>query len=126
MMHVANPSAAAQDFNAFASSQPKSAHNEAQRIRWAAAELFGQGRLAEADLLTHEALRQYPDNEDVLVMRALICEVHHDWSAAANVLQHLLELQGAHAPAETWSHRVRVLRCDGQIDAALDAVIEAQ
>lgn len=125
MMHVADPFAIAQDFKVFARSQANRAHDDAHRIRWAAAELFRQGRLAEADLLTHEALQQHPDNEDVLVIRALICEVRHEWAAAAAVLQHLLELQGTQAPAETWCHRVRVLRCDGQIDAALDTALEA-
>ena len=98
---------------------------KAQRIRFAAADLCRQGRLAEADLLTYEALQQYPDSEDILVMSALICEVRHDWSAAASVLERLLQVQGTLAPAASWSQYVRVLRCNGQFDAARQAALQA-
>lgn len=125
MLQVAHTIATAPDFSAFASARATSNSSEAQRIRFAAADLCRQGRLAEADLLTYEALQQYPDSEDVLVMRALICEVRHDWAGAATVLGHLLHVQGKAAPADTWCHWVRVLRCDGQLDAAHQAVLQA-
>lgn len=125
MLQVAHTIATAPDFSGFAAARATSNPSEAQRIRFAAADLCRQGRLAEADLLTFEALQQYPDSEDVLVMRALICEVRHDWSGAATVLGHLLRVQGKAAPAETWCHWVRVLRCDGQLGAAHQAVLQA-
>lgn len=126
MLHAATATAftpAKADLSAVSSSLPRT--QEVQRIRFAAADLCRQGRLAEADLLTYEALQQYPDSEDVLVMRALICEVRHDWPGAATVLGHLLHVQGKAAPAETWCHWVRVLRCDGQLGAAHQAVLQA-
>ena len=103
----------------------RTSHTECQNIRFAAADLCRQGRLAEAELLTREALQHHPDSEDVLVIRALISEVRHDWASAAAALERLLQLQGTAAPAESWCHWVRVLRCDGQLDAALATAIKA-
>lgn len=116
---------AAPDFRALAAVSGKEGDTEGQRIRFAAADLYRQGRLAEADLLTRAALQHYPDSEDVLVIRALICEVQHDWSNAASALEHLLSLQGQNAPAASWYHWVRVLRCDGQLTSGLKAVLRA-
>jgi tetratricopeptide (TPR) repeat protein len=99
-------------------------HTEGRRIRFAAADLYKNGQLCEAEMLTRAALQHYPDNEDVLIIRALICEVTHDWSAAASALALLVKLQGPNAPVEAWSHWVRVLRCDGQYNAALEAVLQ--
>ena len=125
MLQVAHTITTAPDFSAFATARNHAADSEGQRIRFAAADLFRQGRLAEADLLTYEAMQQMPDSEDVLVMRALICEVRHDWTAAAEVLGRLIAVQGADAPPESWCHWVRVLRCDGQLGAARQAVLQA-
>ena len=113
------------DFSAVSSANNHSAQVEGQRIRFAAADLFRQGRVAEADLLTHEAMQQYPDNEDVLVIRALICEVRQDWHNASQALERLLALQGKHAPAESWTHWLRVLRCDGKLQRAFDTAVQA-
>lgn len=125
MLHVAHPIAALPDFQAFATASGHEADTEGQRVRLAAADLYRQGRLAEADLLTRAALQHYPDSEDVLVIRALICEVQHDWSNAAAALEHLLRLQGQNAPADSWCHWVRVLRCDGQLTSGLKVVLRA-
>ena len=103
----------------------RTSHTECQNIRFAAADLCRQGRLTEADLLTFEAMQQHPDSEDVLVIRALISEVRHDWASAAAALERLLQLQGTAAPAESWCQWVRVMRCDGQLDAALATAIKA-
>ena len=114
------------DFSTFASTNGHAIESESQRIRFAAADLFRQGRVAEADLLTHEAMQQYPDSEDVLVMRALICEVRQDWNAAAQALEQLLKIQGRNAPVESWCHCLRVLRCDGQLHQAFDIALQAK
>lgn len=99
--------------------------SEPMRIRFAAADLVRQGKLAEANLLTHEAMQHYPDSEDVLVMRALILQVMQDWSSARRVLERLLALQGDRAPAETWCHWIRVLRCEGLAQQAIEAASTA-
>jgi hypothetical protein len=125
MLPVAPTVVPAATFRPCAAPRASTTTTEDQRIRMAAADLFRQGRLAEADLLTYEALQQYPDSEDVLVMRALICEVRHDWAMAASVLERLVRLQGQGAPAETWCHWVRVLRCQGHLERALAVATEA-
>lgn len=97
---------------------------EPERIRWAAADLFAQGRSAEADLLVGEALQHYPDSQDLLAMRALLSEVRQDWPAAAQALERLLRLQGAGAPVQAWRQWVRVLRCQGEIRQAIEAALQ--
>lgn len=110
-------------FPAFARTSNTAEDKEGRQIRIAAADLYRQGRLAEAEHLTRAALEHFPDSEDVLVIRALICEVRHDWAAAASALGHLLQVQAEHAPAETCCHLVRVLRCDGQLTAAMQTAL---
>ena len=110
-------------FQACAAPRADITDNEGRRVRLAAAELFGQGRLAEADLLTHAALLHYPDSEDVLVIRALICEVQQDWAGAAIALERLVKIQGQDAPVQSWCHWVRVLRCNGELDKARTKVL---
>jgi len=125
MLQVAQTIATGPDLRAFAATRDQSPHDEGQRVRFAAADLFRQGRVAEADLLTCEAMKQYPESQDILVMRALICEVRQDWHAAAQALEQLLALQGQHAPVESWCHWVRVLRCDGQLNLAYKTALQA-
>ncbi len=83
------------------------------KIRQSIADLVGQNRLAEADLLSHEALQRFPQSEDILVIRALVTQVRQDWPAASAVLEKLINLQGHAAQAVTWGQWVRVLRCQG-------------
>lgn len=104
---------------------PQARLSKPAQIRFAAADLVREGKLAEANLLTHEALKIYPQSEDVLAMRALILQVMQDWSTARQVLEKLLALQGSHAPAETWCHWVRVLRCEGMAQQAFEAATTA-
>ena len=83
------------------------------KIRQSIADLVGQNRLAEADLLSHEALQRFPQSEEILVIRALVTQVRQDWPAASVALEKLITLQGHAAQAVTWGQWVRVLRCMG-------------
>ena len=47
-------------------------------------------------------------------MLALIAEARQDWKNASLYLERLVRLQGSGVTAETLSHWVRVLRCQGQ------------
>ena len=123
MQPVAHTFATPTALPAFAATRGHSSDVEGQRVRFAAADLFRQGRLVEADLLTQAAMEQHPDSEDVLVIRALICEVQQDWPQAAAALQRLVALQGRDVPAQSWCHWVRVLRCNGELAKARDAVL---
>lgn len=94
-------------------------------LRQAAADLVAANRTGEAMALVLTGLASLPDSEDLLVMRALIGEMRHDWADAAQTLDHLARLQGERAPAQTWCHRIRVLRCLGDWRQALEIARQA-
>jgi len=90
----------------------------APRIREAIAVLFQQGRIELATAVSEAAITLYPYSEDVLVMCALLAEVNQNWETAEQLLVRLIETQGNDAPAESWLHLVRVLRCQGKDEDA--------
>ena len=94
------------------------------KIRQSIADLVGQNRLTEADVLSHEAMQRFPQSEDILVIRALVTQVRQDWTAANAALEKLVNLQGHAAQAVTWGQWVRVLRCMG--DDARAMTVAAQ
>lgn len=94
------------------------------KIRQSIAELVGQNRLADADLLSHEAFQRFPQSEDILVIRALVTQVRHDWPAASAALEKLITLQGHAAQAVTWGQWVRVLRCNSDDARAMTAATQ--
>ena len=94
------------------------------KIRQSIADLVGQNRLADADLLSHEALKRFPQSEDILVIRALVTQVRQDWPAASAALEKLIALQGHAAQAVTWGQWVRVLRCQGDDARAMTATTQ--
>lgn len=94
------------------------------KIRESIADLVGQDRMAEADLLSHEALLRFPQSEDILVIRALVTQVRQDWPAASAALEKLIALQGRNTQAVTWSQWARVLRCLGDDQRAMTAAAQ--
>jgi tetratricopeptide (TPR) repeat protein len=94
------------------------------KIRQSIADLVGQNRVEEADTLSLEALKRFPKSEDILVIRALVCQIRQDWPAAADVLEKLINLQSHAAPAATWEQWVRVLRCTGDNERAMTAAAQ--
>ena len=94
------------------------------KIRQSIADLVGQNRLADADLLSHEALQRFPQSEDILVIRALVTQVRQYWPAASAALEKLIALQGHAAQAVTWGQWVRVLRCQGDDARAMTATTQ--
>lgn len=94
------------------------------KIRQFIADLVGQNRLAEADALSQEALQRFPHSEDILVIRALVTQVRHDWLSASAALEKLITLQGHSAQAVTWGQWVRVLRCQGDDARAMTAAAQ--
>ena len=95
-----------------------------REIRFLAASMVREGRLLEADRLTREALEKSPLSEEILAIRSLVLEVRQDWTEARQTLQRLLAVQGDSAPVETWCHWVRVLRCEGLAERALDETVK--
>jgi hypothetical protein len=94
------------------------------KIRQSIADLVGQNCIEEADTLSSEALKRFPKSEDILVIRALVCQIRQDWPAASAALEKLIDLQGHAAPATTWGQWVRVLRCNGDNVRAMTAAAQ--
>jgi hypothetical protein len=94
------------------------------KIRQSIADLVGQDRLAEAELLSHEALQRFPQSEDVLVIRALVNQLRQDWPAASATLEKLITVQGHSAQAVSWGQWVRVLRCQGDDARAMSVTAQ--
>jgi hypothetical protein len=94
------------------------------KIRQSIADLVGQNRMDEAETLSSEALKRFPKSEDILIIRALVCQIRQDWRLASTALENLIDLQGHATPAATWGQWVRVLRCNGDDDRAMTAVAQ--
>jgi len=88
------------------------------QVREWVSELFQNDHLNLAIALAEAGLALYPDSEDVLVIAALICEVHQDWPRSRELLEHLIEVQAGQTPAAVWYHLARVLRCEGRYQRA--------
>jgi hypothetical protein len=91
-------------------------------IRIEVAKLVAGNHMGDAERMLTDGLRRFPDSEDLLVMRALISESQLDWPAADITLQRLLSVQAGKAPAASWLHWVRVLRCMQQRERAREAM----
>ena len=91
-------------------------------LRVEVAKCVADNCLEEAERMLTDGLRRFPDSEDLLVMRALMCEVQLDWPLADLTLQRLLSIQGRQAPVASWLHWVRVLRCMQQPERAIESV----
>lgn len=88
--------------------------------------LVSQNLMLYADDLSLWGLQQFPDHEEILALRALVCEVRQDWSGADQALGMLAKLQNYRSPPQTWLHWVRVLRCLGELERALSTIREAR
>ena len=94
------------------------------KIRQSIADLVGQNRMDEAETLSSEALKRFPKSEDILIIRALVCQIRQDWRLASTALENLIDLQGHATPSATWGQWVRVLRCNGDDDRAMTAAVQ--
>jgi uncharacterized protein HemY len=108
------PTAVDAGFSASVDQAPTSPH----LIRQAAACLVADNQLAQAYSLVDGAVHQHPDSQELVSMLALISEARHDWAKASVYLERLVRLQGSNVTAETLSHWIRVLRCQGQVERA--------
>jgi len=91
----------------------------APRIREAISVLFQQGRMELAIAVGEAAISVYPYSEDILVICALMAEVEQDWARAESLLIRLIEVQEGDAPATSWLHLLRVLRCQNKTADAI-------
>jgi len=85
-------------------------------IRIAIAQLVKDNHMDLAVAASESALALHPDSQDVLVISALLSEVKSDWPRAEQLLVQLLQIQGADAPAESWLHLIRTLKCQNKTE----------
>ena len=67
-----------------------------------------------------ESLIIHPDSEDVLAIGALVAVVRQDWQEAVELFKILYFVQGDRTAALTYQLYIRSLRCNFQLDDALD------
>lgn len=95
------------------------------RKRFEIAQWVTQGDLDQARQQAQWAIDLHPDSPDILVIHALVCEIQHDWDAAAQSLTKLVEIQQPWVSEHTWHHLIRVQRCQGCWGAALKTAYHA-
>ncbi len=95
------------------------------RKRFEIAQWVTHGDLDQARQQAQWALDLHPDSPDILVIHALVCEIQHDWDAAAQSLSRLVEIQQPWVSEHTWHHLIRVQRCQGQWRGALKTAYQA-
>jgi uncharacterized protein HemY len=65
-----------------------------------------------AQALADAGLALHPESEDLLAMGGLMALTQQNWIEAVHLLEQLLRVQGAQAPAMTYKMLVRALRCN--------------
>jgi hypothetical protein len=61
----------------------------------------------------------YPHSEDILAITSLLAMMNQDWPLAVELMDELVEIQGANTPAFTYVMLVRALRCNLDPERAL-------
>jgi hypothetical protein len=54
----------------------------------------------------------HPHSADILAITSLLAMMNQDWSLAVELIDELIEIQGAATPAFTYVMLVRALRCN--------------
>ena len=88
------------------------------KVREAVAMLVAADQIDMAAEMADLALAIYPDSDHVLSISALVAEVKQNWPEAHQILVRLEEVQGSNLQPSTIEHRIRVLRCMGEIERA--------
>ena len=84
----------------------------AQEIRESIQVLVASEQIDMAFALGDAGLAIYPNSEDMLAICGLLAVMQQDWPTAVELLQELVELQGANIPPFTYVMLVRALRCN--------------
>ncbi len=92
------------------------------QVRQNVAALIADEKTEVAVALCEAALAIYPNEQDILAVYALVCEIKQDWTTAEQCLVQLIQAQGADSTAQSWLHLVRVLHCQNKWEDAWIAV----
>ena len=87
-----------------------------ESIQW----LVAKDQVEEAHEFVKKSLVLFPDNEEVLAIGSLVSVVRQDWQEAVLLLKKLYSIQGDRTAALTYQLHIRALRCNFQLDQALD------
>ena len=87
-----------------------------ESIQW----LVAKDQVEEAHEFVKKSLVLFPDNEEVLAIGSLVSVVRQDWQEAVLLLTKLYLIQGDRTAALTYQLHIRALRCNFQLDQALD------
>jgi hypothetical protein len=92
------------------------------QVRQTVAALVAEDKTEVAVALCEASLAIYPNEQDILAVYALLCEIKQDWPMAEQCLVQLIHAQGADSTAQSWLHLVRVLHCQNKWEDAWIAV----
>jgi hypothetical protein len=84
----------------------------AQEIRESIQVLVASEQIDMAFALGDAGLAIYPNSEDMLAICGLLAVMQQDWPTAVELLQELVEVQGANIQPFTYVMLVRALRCN--------------
>lgn len=87
-----------------------------EKVQW----LVAKDQVDDAHKLILLSLSIHPDNEEVLAIGSLVAVVRQDWQEAVSLLKKLYLIQGDRTAALTYQLHIRALRCNFQLDEALD------
>ena len=84
----------------------------AQEIREAIQILVANEQLELANALGDAGMSLYPNSEDILAITSLLAMMNQDWPLAVELMEELMQIQGANTQPFTYVMLVRALRCN--------------
>ncbi len=81
-------------------------------IREAIQSLVATEQFELANALGDAGMSLYPHSEDILAITSLLAMMNQDWPLAVELIDELIEIQGANTPPFTYVVMVRALRCN--------------
>jgi hypothetical protein len=81
-------------------------------IREAIQSLVATEQFELANALGDAGMSLYPHSEDILAITSLLAMMNQDWPLAVELIDELIEIQGANTPPFTYVMMVRALRCN--------------
>jgi hypothetical protein len=91
-------------------------------IRETIQSLVATEQLELANALGDAGMSLYPHSEDMLAITSLLAMMNQDWPLAVELLEELMQVQGATTPPFTYVMFVRALRCNLDPARALQVV----
>jgi hypothetical protein len=88
-------------------------------IRETIQSLVATEQLELANALGDAGMSLYPHSEDILAITSLLAMMNQDWPLAVELMDELVDIQGANTPPFTYVMLVRALRCNLDPERAL-------